>query len=342
MSHLNPALALAITVAVVLLSAFFVAIEFALVAARGHRLAEAAETSVSARAALRSARDLSMLLAGSQLGITLCTLVLGAVTKPSVHHLMLPAIEGSGLPAATADVVAFVLSLVVVTFLHLVFGEMAPKSWAIAHPERSATLLAIPMRGFMWLTRPALVALNGLANRSLRAVGVEAVDELDTGHTPEDLRQLLDHSSKVGALDERRHDQLAAALDLHTRPVAEIVRPRAELVTVAPWQGMAGVRAAARTSGHLRLVVWEGAAPAGRPLGVVHVRDALTAPSGTTAAQLMRPLLTLPEVTPMHAAVTTIRDRRNHLVLVYAGGELTGFVTLQDLLDQLLPDQDQP
>jgi CBS domain containing-hemolysin-like protein len=334
MSHLNPVLALVITVAVIVFSAFFVAIEFALVAARGHRLAEAARTSAAARAALRSARDLSMLLAGSQLGITLCTLVLGAVTKPYVHHLLLGPMRAWGLPEATADVVAFVLSLIVVTFLHLVVGEMAPKSWAIAHPERSAILLALPMRGFIWLTRPALAALNGLANRCLRAVGVQAVDELDTGHTPEDLRHLLDHSSKVGALDERRHEQLATALDLHTRPVREIVRPRAELVTVEPWQGAEGVRAAARSSGHLRLVVMGDDGP----LGVVHVRDALTAPAGTTATKLMRPVLTLAGDTPMHAALTTIRDERNHLVLVYSGGELSGFVTLHDLLQQLLPN----
>jgi CBS domain containing-hemolysin-like protein len=334
MSHLNPVLALVITVAVVVLSAFFVAIEFALVAARGHRLAEAARTSAAARAALRSARDLSMLLAGSQLGITLCTLVLGAVTKPYVHHLLMTPMRAWGLPEATADVVAFVLSLIVVTFLHLVVGEMAPKSWAIAHPERSAILLALPMRAFMWLTRPALAALNGLANSCLRAVGVQALDELDTGHTPEDLRHLLDHSSKVGALDERRHEQLATALDLHTRPVREIVRPREELVTVAPWQGAEGVRAAARSSGHLRLVVMGDDGP----LGVVHVRDALTAPAGTTADRLMRPVLTLPGDTPMHAALTTIRDERNHLVLVYAEGELSGFVTLHDLLQQLLPN----
>jgi CBS domain containing-hemolysin-like protein len=333
MSHLSPVLVLAITVGVIVLSAFFVAVEFALVAARGHRLAEAAETSASARAALRSARDLSMLLAGSQLGITLCTLVLGAVTKPYVDHLLQPVLRATGLAEATADVVAFVLSLVVVTFVHLVVGEMAPKSWAIAHPERSAILLAIPMRGFIWLTRPALAALNGLADRCLRAVGVRAVDELDTGHTPEDLRQLLDHSSRAGALDERRHAQLATALDLHTRSIAEIVRPRTELVTVAPWQGAEGVRAAARTSGHLRLVVWGETGP----LGVVHVRDALTAAPAATATKLMRPLLTLPADTPMHAALTTMRDRRNHLVLVDSNGELPGFVTLDDLLRQLLP-----
>lgn len=331
MSGMSPLVAVLVTVLVVALSAFFVAIEFALVAARGHRLAEAAERSMAARAALRSARDLSMLLAGSQLGITLCTLVLGAVTKPSVHHAMTPLLDGWGLSRTAADVVAFVLSLIVVTFIHLVVGEMAPKSWAIAHPERSATLLAIPMRGFMWLTRPALVALNGLANRCLKAVGVEPVDELDSGHTPDDLRQLLDHSSEVGALDARRHDQLATALDLHTRPVREIMRPRAELVTVAPGDGADAVRAAARASGHLRLVVWQG----DEPLGVVHVRDALT--GDRTAGELMRPVLTLPDDTPAHTALTTMRDRSNHLALVYSAGELAGLLTLHDLLDQLLP-----
>jgi CBS domain containing-hemolysin-like protein len=329
-SELSPVLAIVITVLVVGLSAFFVAIEFALVAARGHRLAEDAENSASARAALRSARDLSMLLAGSQLGITLCTLVLGAVTKPTVHHMMTPLMTSWGLPEASADVIAFVLSLIVVTFIHLVVGEMAPKSWAIAHPERSATLLAIPMRAFMWLTRPALVALNGLANRCLRVVGVQPVDELDSGHTPEDLRQLLDHSSEVGALDERRHDQLATALDLHTRPVREIMRPRGELVTVASTDGAEVIRAAARASGHLRFVVWDG-----EPRGVVHVRDALTGTS--TAGELMHPVLTIPDDTPAHTALMTMRDRSNHLALVYAGGELAGLVTLHDLLDQLLP-----
>ena len=175
MTGLSPAVAVAVAVGLVALSAFFVAVEFALVAARRYRLEEAAETSAAARAALRSARELSLLLAGSQLGITLCTLGLGAVAKPAVHDLFLPVFTAWGLPAVTADVVAFVVALVVVTFVHLVIGEMAPKSWAIAHPERSAILLALPMRAFMAVTRPLLVALNALANVCLRRVGVEPV-----------------------------------------------------------------------------------------------------------------------------------------------------------------------
>ena len=95
------------------------------------------------------------------------------------------------------------LALLIVTFLHLVIGEMAPKSWAIAHQERSATLLALPMRGFIWLTRPLLTALNRAANRCLRKVGVTPVDELAAGQDPAALRHLVEHSATVGTLDER-------------------------------------------------------------------------------------------------------------------------------------------
>jgi CBS domain containing-hemolysin-like protein len=264
------------------------------------------------------------------LGITLCT---GAITKPAVHHMMTPLMTGWGLPEATADVVAFVLSLIVVTFVHLVVGEMAPKSWAIAHPERSATLLAIPMRGFMWLTRPALVALNGMANWCLRRVGVQPVDEVSEGRGPEDLRQLLDYSAKAGALDPERHDRLATALEVNTRPLRAMVRPLAELAEVPPDATREQIKEVAQTSGHLRLVVRDH----GQSLGVVHVRDTLTQPETVTAAELMRPVLTLRAETPIYATLSTMRDTRNHLALVEDGDELIGLITLHDLLDALLP-----
>lgn len=335
MSGMSPWTASLISAAIIALSAFFVAIEFALMAARRYRLEEAAETSASARAALRSARELSLLLAGSQLGITLCTLALGAIAKPAVHDMMTPVMESWGLPAATADIVAFVLSLVVVTFLHLVVGEMAPKSWAIAHPERSATLLAIPMRGFMRLTRPLLVALNAMANWCLRRVGVQPVDEISTGRTPDDLRQLVDHSATAGALEPERRDQLAAALELNSRPLREITRPRAELAGVPADATADTIREVARARGHLRLVVLDG----DHPVGVVHVRDALTPVAGSTARELMRPVLTFDADTAIYRALNTMRDSRNHLALVESGGELTGLVTLRDLLDRLLITQ---
>ncbi|MHA6618723.1 hemolysin family protein [Pseudonocardia sp. DLS-67] len=324
--------ALGVSVLLVALSAFFVAIEFALVAARRYRLEEAAATSASARAALRSARDLSMLLAGSQLGITLCTVGLGAIGKPAVEELLHPLFGGLGDPWAT--VVSFVLSLIVVTFVHLVVGEMAPKSWAIAHPERSATMLALPMRAFMAVTRPVLVALNGMANWCLHRVGVEPVDELGAGHNPDDLRVLVEHSATTGSLDHGRRDRIVTALELDRAPLREVVRPRSEVAGVPADADAAAIRAAARESGHLRLVVGDAD---GRPVGVVHVRDALAVPVATTARELMRPIRTLPADLPIHDALSAMQAERTQIALVQAGGSVVGLVTLHDLLNRLLP-----
>lgn len=330
--------AIAVAVVLIVLSAFFVAVEFALITARRHRLADAATSgSSSARAALRASRELSLVLAGAQLGITLCTLGLGAVAKPAIHDALLPVFAGWGLPEAASDVAAFVLALAVVTLLHLVVGEMAPKSWAIAHPERSAILLARPMRGFIALTRPLLTALNGAANRCLRAFGVEAVDELTAGHNPATLRQLVDHSAEAGALDHDRHDRLVVAMELHGATLRQLARPLDSVFSVRAGDRVQEIRDTARRGGHLRLLVWPDTGPGSEPLGLVHVRDTLAADDATTAAELLRPVLVLAADTTVYPALTTMRVRRIQFALVRDDTGLAGLVTMQDLLDRLLP-----
>jgi CBS domain containing-hemolysin-like protein len=330
----SPLTAAVIGAGLIALSAFFVAAEFALVASRQHRLEEAAGRSRAARAALRSARDLSMLLAGSQLGITLCTLGLGAVAKPAVHDLLMPVLQVVGLPEATADVLAFLLALLVVTFLHLVVGEMAPKSWAIAHPERSAILLALPMRGFMVATRPLLLLLNGVANACLRRFGVQPVDEVASSRNPATLRELVDHSARAGTLATDRRDQLLAAMDLDNAVLGALVRPGAEIAGVDAADDVSRIQQVARDSGHLRLAVRR----ADTPVGVVHVRDTLAAPPRSTAEALMRPVSALPARLPVYQALSTMRRERSQFALVQDGPTVVGLVTMQDLLDRLLPD----
>jgi CBS domain containing-hemolysin-like protein len=329
----NPWVVLTATVAIVGLSAFFVAVEFALMAAKRHRLEDAATTSRAARAALRSSSELTLLLAGSQLGITLCTLALGAITKPAVHHWLTPLFATWGLPLVAADVAGFVLALLVVTFIHLVVGEMAPKSWAIAHPEKSATMLALPMRAFMWTTRPLLRALNEAANGLLRKVGVEPANEVAVGQNPEALLHLVEHSANVGALDARFLAPISGALEMERLTVRELVTPGAPLTAVPADATVRDVREAARRSGHLRILLRDGE----RITGVLHVRDTLTAPDVAPAAQFARPVFTLGAETTVHAALKAMRETRNHLAMVTDAGNVLGVVTLADVLRRLFP-----
>ncbi|WP_106397972.1 hemolysin family protein [Actinocorallia populi] len=329
----NPWTVLVVTVLIIALSAFFVAVEFALIAAKRHRLEDAAHTSRSARAALRSASELTVLLAGAQLGITVCTLALGAITKPAVHHWLTPLFTSWGLAPWSADVAGFVLALIIVTFLHLVVGEMAPKSWAIAHPEKSATLLALPMRGFMWLTRPLLRALNEGANRCLRKVGVEAADQVAAGQDPEALRHLVEHSANVGALDSRYSAQLSGALDLQDLRLGDLLRPDAKPTTVPKGATVADVQAASRASGHLRILVTDP----GTAWGVVHVRDTLNEPETGDISHLTRPAHRMPVETPVYTALTQMRETSTQLALVTEGDRVAGVVTIIDILRHLFP-----
>ncbi len=324
------------TVVIIALSAFFVAVEFALIAAKRHRLEDAAGSSRAARAALRSANELTLLLAGSQLGITICTLALGALTKPAVHQWLTPLFLSWGWPQWSADVAGFVLALVIVTFLHLVVGEMAPKSWAIAHPERSATLLALPMRGFMWLTRPVLRSLNSMANGVLRRIGIEPADQVATGQSPAALLHLVEHSANVGALDARYSTQLTSALELETLTVGELLGPDSRPTAVGGSSTARDVRQASLDSGHLRILVGDG----GIAQGVVHVRDTLAVGPDTPTTSLMRPVLHLDSDTRVYTALKDMRQTRNHLAVVVESGQVSGVVTLADLLRRLFPEAD--
>jgi len=328
----NPIVVIIVTILLIALSAFFVAAEFALLAAKRHRLLDRAGDSRSARAALRSYNELTVLLAGCQLGITACALALGAFTKPAVKYAVTPVFELTGAPGWVVESSSFVLALIFVTFLHLVVGEMAPKSWAIAHPETSATLLALPMRGFMFLTRPLLVALNEMANWCLRRVGVEPQASVASGQTADDLRQLVEHSATVGSLDPRYSTQLTEALDLQMLRVGELVSPGQEITAVDESASVAQVQAASLDSGHLRILVTRD----DEVVGVVHVRDTMSRDDPRPAGEVMRSPFRLDAATPVYAALATMRETRNHLAVV-DGEAGPGVVTMTDVLRRLFP-----
>ena len=329
--------ALLVSVLLLVANAFFVAAEFALVASRRHRLEDAAATgSRAGRAAVRASRELSLMLAGAQLGITLCTLALGALAKPAVADLLQPVLTAVGLPDDAAYVVAVVLAVAVVVFLHMVVGEMAPKSWAISHPERSALMLALPFRGFTRAARPALRALNGIANGCLRMVRVHPQDELAQVHGPEELQLLLAQSQEHGLLADADHRLLRGVLDLRSATLADALRPLSDAVCVPVDATPADVERVSLGTGRSRLVVLRD----GRPGGVVHVRDAVQAVARgqeRSIADLVQQPMMLPVELSLLAAVARMRAARSQLALVTgAGAQVLGLVSLEDLLERVL------
>ncbi|WP_349826945.1 hemolysin family protein [Brevibacterium litoralis] len=340
----HPLFVVPVTVALIVLSAFFVIIEFSLLGARRHRLEAEAADSITARAALRGVNELTMMLAVAQLGITACTFALGAVTKPAVDHWTSPLLVAIGAPAWLADGAAFAFSLLLVTFLHLVIGEMMPKSWAIAHPEFAARLIGVPARILARPLRPLLHFVNAIANRLVAASGVEPVERAAAGGQDADtIRQLVEASAQAGTLDRDRGDQLSAVFDLRELTLADLVPAGAPTPTTVPAGAtVADLRAATVRTGHLRVLVED---PAGGVPAVVHVRDTLLSDTEAPVAPLGRDPLVLVDTLHAHEALTRMRESGEQLALVVAGdgdSPVRGVVTVNDLVTRILPHEDVP
>ncbi|TMR25565.1 HlyC/CorC family transporter [Nonomuraea turkmeniaca] len=328
---------LLISLALLAFNALFVAAEFAFVSARRHRLEEMATGSnrlvrFAAKSAVAGGRQLSLMLAGAQLGITLCTLGLGQVSEPALEHALEPVFAAIAIPESFRLPISLTIALALVTFLHMVIGEMAPKSWALTHPERAALLLTLPFRAFTHVMRPLLTTLNGLTNAILRLFGVQPRDELATTRTPRQLAMLVGESGRMGLLDREEHDLLTRALRLQAEGIERLMVPITEAIMVPSTATAAEIRATAAECGHLRLLVGTPNAVE----GTLHARDALLNPS-SKARDLTHPLPELACVTQVPEAVTALQEARSHLALVTnQSGSVIGMVSLTDLLGELL------
>ncbi|MFC0865033.1 CNNM domain-containing protein [Sphaerimonospora cavernae] len=327
----------AILLGVVLLIAngLFVAAEFALVSAKRHRLEELALSGgrlarVAARTAARGGRELSLMLAGAQLGITLCSLGLGMVAEPAIEHLLEPVLVL--LPESLRTPSAFVVALALVTFLHMVVGEMAPKSLALTHPERAAMGLALPFRGFTWIVRPVIAVLNGLTNATLGVFGVRPRDELATTRTPHQLAILVAESGRMGMLDRDEHNLLTRALRVQSQPVERLMLPLGEVPSVPAGADDRVVRETAVRSGRRRMLVVSGE----DVLGVLHVRDALIHPE-RRPEEVATSAPRVATATTVLDAVTVLQEAHAQLGLVTdVSGRVIGVIDLTTLLGELL------
>lgn len=334
--------AAAAAVALLALNAFFVAAEFALLASRRSRIEHlVGEGDRRARAALAGLRELSLMLAAAQLGITMASLGLGAVAEPALAHALESLLHLARVPEALLHIVAFTIALAIVVFLHMVVGEMAPKSWAIADPERSALALARPFRAFALLTRPAIRALNGMANALVRLCGVAPQDELARVHRPSDLLLLVQESAREGTLAKEHGGLLSRALEVSGLDAEATMIPRRDIVAVPATASVDDVEAVTSSTGRSRLVVFDG--DLDRVVGVLHVKDLLrldrTRRDRVTAADLARPAFVTVESRPIEDLMVDMRGARAHLAIVIDEyGSVSGLVALEDLIEELIGD----
>ena len=324
-----------------LANGFFVAAEFALTAARRTKIEELAlGGNTRAKIAFRSIRELSFMLAGAQLGITMASLLLGFVAEPAIAHLIEVALESVvELPSGVIHSISFVIALTIVVFLHMVVGEMAPKNMAIAEPERSALWLAGPFRLFANLFRPFIYALNYLANIGVRWMGAEPVDEMDAIHTPEEIQAMIAESARGGELGAFQRRLLTGAIDFSERDAASVMVPRTEIVALPLSSSPADVEDAVVRTGHSRFPIYAGNTD--NVVGFFHSKDLLRIDRARRNDQLsrrtLRQMLVVPESRKLHPLLLDMRRQRRHFGLVLdEHGGTAGILTIEDVLEELV------
>jgi len=336
MSTLN---ALILAIVLLIFNGLFVAAEFALILARRTQLEPAAAAgSRTARMALRGIENLTTAIAAAQLGITICSLGLGAVAEPAVVHLLDPVFQALGIGATAAHVVAFIIALGIVTFAHAVIGEMVPKNLALVGPDRAARVLAPFMLTVIAVFRPIVVALSVIARLAVRMVGIEPKREVSSAFTAEEVAGILEESHREGLLDAHEYELVTGALEFHEGTVARVVLPRDGLVTISPSATPIDVEQACAATGFSRFPVVDAS---GDFTGYLHLKDVLETDEASRSVPIadkwVRPLATVGLDAGLSAALRTMQARGSHMARVAdADGVVAGVVMLEDVLEELV------
>jgi CBS domain containing-hemolysin-like protein len=337
------ALRLAAVIGLVLLNGFFVAAEFALVGARRSKLQQMAEEGErGARNALKAIAQLDRYISGTQLGITIATITLGWIGEPALAVLVdrLLALVGIDVPAGAAHTAAGITTaFILITFLHIVFGELAPKSMALIMPERVSGVIALPLMLFSRVMSPFIAVLNGTANWLLRLFGMQPMSESHQVHSPEELRLLVMQSRAHGALDESDSAMLAGVFDFTEKRVRDVMRPRTEVVALEVDASEQEVRELLRRERYSRYPVYRESLD--DVVGVFVAKD-LWLHDGKAEFRLenfVREALYVPSTRAATRVLDDLRKTRAHLAVVLDEyGGTAGIVTLEDLVEEVIGD----
>ncbi|MFF6777344.1 hemolysin family protein [Streptomyces sp. NPDC012637] len=331
------AVQLLIGLATLVVNAFFVGAEFAMISVRRSQIEPHAESGDRrARSVIWGLEHVSALLAAAQLGITLSTLVLGIVAEPAIAHLLEPVFDAVGVPHGLVHPISFVIALTLATYLHMLLGEMVPKNIALAEPTRTALILGPPLVALTRALRPVIFAINAFANGILKLLRVDAKGEVAATFSDDELARMVTDAGDAGLLDDRAAERLHDALELGRRPVRDVVMPVEKVVYARVGTTPEELEALSAHSGFSRFPVVD----ADRGIqGYLHVKDALdiTPRDLPFPVSAMRPIARVRAATPMDDVLTAMRRSRTHLAAVLdEDGKLAGLVTMEDVLRELV------
>jgi CBS domain containing-hemolysin-like protein len=319
-------------------NAFFVGAEFAVIAAKRSQIEPlAAAGKKGAKTSLYAMENATLMLATSQLGITVCSLLILLVSEPAVHHLLEGPLGAVGLPPAAVGTIAFIMALLIVTYLHVVLGEMVPKNISFSVPDKAVLFLAPPLVFVSRVFSPVIRSLNAVANGILRLTGVEPKAEATSAYTLDEVATIVAESTKTGMLADHS-GALSAAFEFTTKTVKDVTIGFSQVVTLPEDASPRDVQQAVAQRGFSRYVLVN---EKGDPTGYVHIKDVLDVDDAEgdypVPPRRIRNLVTLQESVDLEDALATMRHTGAHVAKVTDGkGVCTGVLFLEDIIEELV------
>ena len=318
---------------------FFVAAEFAIVKVRSTQLTELAEQgSIRARMARKLTRHLDAYLSATQLGITLSSLALGWIGEPAFHHLLQPLFARLDLGPKAETSISATVAFVIISVLHIVLGELAPKSVAIQKPVHTSLWIAHLLHAFYVVTYPAIFVLNGISRMILRVFGLQPTNEhLEAAHSPEELRLILRGSEKAGILSEENREIIEGVFQFSKRTARQIMVPRTDVVVLSTTKSIEENLETIRTTRHTRYPLCEGTLD--QTVGLIHVKDLMLAQlrgPGRRLEDLKRDILFVPENSTVESLLSQFIEHKTHMaVILDEYGGASGIVSLENITEEL-------
>jgi CBS domain containing-hemolysin-like protein len=333
----------------VLANGFFVAAEFSLVSVRRTRIAEmVSQGHRGARWVQRAIDNPDRVIAATQLGITISSLALGWIGEPALAHIINPVIEllPPSIRSDASHGISAVIAFVLITFLHVVVGELAPKSIALQNPERTSLLVSRPTLFTESIFKPAIWLLNGAGNLLLRAIGVPPASGSQLTHSVEELKMLVTASTEGGVVEEDESEMLHAIFDIGELLVRQVMVPRTEIIAVEADAKLHEVVDIAIQSLYTKFPVYEDNLD--QIVGILHIKEVLRmmrdpGNDNCTARELARETFFVPEAIPVNELLRQLRARRQHIAIVLDEyGGTAGLVTLEDLMEEIVGEVSDP